>query len=147
MSKGKKTHHQAEDMEEESRSLSGRGEPAESEMLVMFKAMMAEQRKADEAREEKRREEDLRREEARQAELQRLEEARQLELRRLEETRVKREMELVARQAVLQKELEARQFDQQVALIKMQQEMGEKATQTHRKMIGKETGHFTVSLY
>ena len=65
MSKGKRNHHASEDMEEEARSSAGRGEPVESEMMVMFRALMAEQRRADKVREEKRR-----------VELQQLEDAR-----------------------------------------------------------------------
>ena len=124
MSKGKR-HHQTEEMEEDSRQASVRGEPGESDMMLMFRAMMAEQRKADEAREEKRMVEEQRREESRQAEVRRLEEARQVEMRRLEEVRVQRELEVVAKQAEVQKELEQRQYDQQVALLKIQKEMGE----------------------
>ena len=122
MSKGKRTHHQLEDVEEEARPSVGRGEPVESEMMVMFRALMAEQRRADEVREEKRR-----------VELQQLEDARKADLQKLEEVRVQRELEAVNRQAELQKEIEQRQYDQQVALLKIQQEMGERATQAHRE--------------
>ena len=139
MSKGKR-HHQTEEMEEDSRQASARGEPGESDMMVMFRAMMAEQRmadnarqKADDAREEKRMIEEQRREEARQAEVRRLEEARQVEMRRLEDVRVQRELEVVAKQAELQKELEQRQYDQQVALLKIQKEMGEAASLANRE--------------
>ena len=54
-------------------------------------------------------------------------------MQKLEEARVQRELEAVKRQVELQKEIEQRQYDQQVALLKIQQEMGEKATQAHRE--------------
>ena len=133
MSKGRK-HHQAEEMEEDSRQATGRSESNESDMMCMFRAMMAEQRKADEAREERRMVEDQKREEARMAEVRRLEEARQVEAKRLEEVRVERELEVVAKQAEIQKEIEQRQYDQQVALLKIQKEMGEAASLANREI-------------
>ena len=84
MSKGKRNQHQSEDVEEEARPSIGRGEPVESEMMVMFRALMAEQRRADEVREEKRR-----------VELQQLEDVRKADLQKLEEVRVQRELEAV----------------------------------------------------
>ena len=144
MSRGKKNQQQTEEVEEEARSSVGRGEPAESEMMLMFRAMLAEQRRADEVRDEKRRVELLKLEEARKADLQRLEDLRlerereaaerqAAEAHKQEELRGLREKEAAERQAALQKEIELRQYDQQVALLKIQQEMGEKASQVHRE--------------
>ena len=139
--KGKKIVQQQVELEEESEgeaSLSvGMGEQGESDMMLMFRAMMAEQRRADEARVQEQRRAD----EARAFEQKRTEEARALEYRRAdeareerkEELRVKREMELADKQAEIQKELEKRQYEQQVALLKIQQDMGEKASVAHRE--------------
>ena len=41
MSKGRKGHHQAEEVGEDLRSPMEGGEPVESEMFLMFKAMLA----------------------------------------------------------------------------------------------------------
>ena len=101
----------AEDVEEDSRTPIGGGEP-ESEMMAMVRALMAEQRRAEIAREDARLEreaENVRRQEEMQAEIAR-------------------------RMAEQQTATETRQFEQQVALLKIQQEMGEKASQTHREL-------------
>ena len=139
--KGKKVQQQLVELEEESEgeaSLTlGLGEQGESDMMMMFRAMMAEQRRADEVRVQEQRRAD----EARALEQKRADEARALEYRRAEEAReerkeelrVKREMELADKQAEIQKELEKRQYEQQVALLKIQQDMGEKASVAHRE--------------
>ena len=128
--KGKKVQQQLVEVEEESEgeaSLSiGLGEQGESDMMLMFRAMMAEQRRADEARVQEQRRAD----EARALEQRRADEARE---ERNEELRVKRELELADKQAEIQKELEKRQYEQQVALLKIQQDMGEKASVAHRE--------------
>ena len=119
MSRGKKNQQHQEDFEEDQGSSVASGEPGGSEMMLMFRAMMAEQRRADEAREERREEVRVKRElelADRQAEVQR-----------------KRELELAERQAEIQRELEKRQYEQQVSLLKLQQEMGEKASVAHRE--------------
>ena len=67
MSKGlRKAQQQTEEIEEDSRSPSGRGEPVESEMVAMFRLMLEEQRK------ESRRDNEIR-EEERKREAERLE--------------------------------------------------------------------------
>ena len=121
MSRGAKKKQQGryegveiDDMEEEASQPLGGGE-SESEMMLMIRAMIAETRRADAAR---------------ALEQKRAEEARE---ERREELRVKRELELADKQAEIQKELEQRQYDQQVALLKLQQEMGERATVAHRE--------------
>ena len=124
----------AEDvLEEDGRYPVGGGEP-ESEMMAVVRALMAEQRRADVAREDTRRaEEDRRAIELRRAEVAR-EDARKEEEERKEEARLLREAEAVRRQAELQAETEQRQFNQQVALLKLQAEMGERASKTHREL-------------
>ena len=111
-----------EQTEGEATPFVGRSEQGDSDMMMMFKAMMAENRRAEEAR---------------ALESRRAEEARALENRRAEEAkeelRVRREVELADKQAGIQKEMEQRQFDQQVALLKLQQDMGEKASVSHRE--------------
>ena len=104
-----------EEMEEEASHPIGGGESSETDMLLMFKAMIAETRRGEEARALTQRRADEAREE------------------RKEELRAKREIELAEKQAEIQKELEQRQYDQQVALLKLQQEMGERATVAHRE--------------
>ena len=61
-----------------------------------------------------------------------LEDNRRADLAR-EEARLDREREAARRQAEQQAATEARQFEQQVALLKIQAEMGEKASRTHRE--------------
>ena len=156
MSRGKKNQQHQEELEEDSRSSVANGEPGESEMMVMFRAMLAEQRRADETREERREEIRVQRElelADKQARIQREAEERREEIRvqreleladkqariqreaeeRREEIGVKRELELADKQAEIQKELEKRQYEQQVSLLKLQQEMGEKASVAHRE--------------
>ena len=120
MSRGHKRNLQnLEDNEEEARSSQVMGEPdePESEMMLVVRALMEEQRRAERVRDENRREEE----------------------REKEELRRKREQEFMKRQEELQAEsarklaeqqeaTEKRQFEQQVALLRIQQEMGEKAT-------------------
>ena len=111
MSKGRKGHHQAEDVEEEHRSPLEGGEPVQSEMFLMFKAMLAEQRQEERSREAFRME----------------------EMKRMEEAREKKEAEMVAKQALLREEMETRQYQQQMALIRLQADLGKEATKTHRE--------------
>ena len=119
-------------MEEEGRFPGREGEP-ESEMMVVVRTLLAEQRRADLVREEARKAEEERRViELRRADIAR-EDARREEEERREEARQQREAEAARRQAELQAEAEQRQFNQQVALLKLQAEMGEKASQTHRE--------------
>ena len=119
-------------MEEEGRFPGREGEP-ESEMMVVVRALLAEQRRADLVREEARKAEEERSViELRRADIAR-EDARREEEERREEARQQREAEAARRQAERQAEAEQRQFNQQVALLKLQAEMGEKASQTHRE--------------
>ena len=62
-----------------------------------------------------------------------IEEQRKSDDRR-EAARVERESEATRLQIEQQKVLEARQYEQQVALLKIQAEMGEKASRAHREM-------------
>ena len=103
----------------------------DSAMFSMLKALMAEQRKADIDREE-------RKEEAKRLEEDRKEEAKRVEDERLENLRVKRETEAREHVAQLQKEAEDRQFQQQVQLLKLQREMGETAGKVHREAAAKD---------
>ena len=103
----------------------------DSAMFSMLKALMAEQRKADIDREE-------RKEEAKRLEEDRKEEAKRVEDERLENLRVKRETEAREHVARLQKEAEDRQFQQQVQLLKLQREMGETAGKDHREAAAKD---------
>ena len=103
----------------------------DSAMFSMLKALMAEQRKADIDREE-------RKEEAKRLEEDRKEEAKRVEDERLENLRVKRETEAREHVAQLQKEAEDRQFQQQVQLLKLQREMGETAGKAHREAAAKD---------
>ena len=124
----------AEDVQEEDGGYPrGGGEP-ESELMTMVRVLMAEQRRAEVAREDARRAEEERKEEVRRQELQEREEARKVEELEKEEARERRETEAVRRMAELQAEVEQRQYDQQVALLRMQAEMGEKATQAQREI-------------
>ena len=102
--KGERNHQQMEGAEEEARQPIGRGESGESDMVAMFRMVMEEQRKETERREERR-----------------------------EEARAQRELELAAKQAEIQKESEKRQYEQQVALLKLQEKMGETAALAHRE--------------
>ena len=105
-----------EDMEEglgaQSEVNLGNGEP---DVLGIIKALWAEQRKADLDREERK------------------EEAKRVEDNRLEELRLRRETEARKQVAELQKEAEERQFQQQVQLLKLQADMGDKASKVHRE--------------
>ena len=112
MSRGlKKTAASTEGSEGEARSHTSvlSSEPG-SEVMTMFRVLMEEQRKADLAREEARREDDIRR----------------------EAVRVEREIEATRKQLEQQEALEARQYEQQVASMKIQAEIGEKASRLHR---------------
>ena len=110
MSKGtRKNAGTAEGMEGEVRSSGIQSEPG-SEMMVMLRALLEEQRRSELAREEARREE------------------------RKEEARVEREIEATRLQIEQQKALETRQYEQQVALLKIQAEIGEKASRAHREV-------------
>ena len=106
MAKGRRGHHQVEDDMEQDLGANaevnlGNGEP---DMLGIIRALMAEQRKAELDREE-----------------------------RKEELRMAREAEARKQVAELQAAAEARQFEQQVQLIKIQAEMGDKASKAHRE--------------
>ena len=112
MSKGtRKNAGTTEGMEGEARSSVVQSEPG-SEMMAMFRALLEEQRRVELAKEEARREED----------------------RRKEEARVEREVEATRRQLEQQAALKSRQYEQQVALLKIQAEIGEKASRAHREM-------------
>ena len=82
-----------------------------SEMLVMFKMMMEEQRRSEIAREEIRRKEEERKEEVRR----------------------EREAEYAQKQLEQQTALEARQYEQQIALMNIQAKIGEAASRAHRE--------------
>ena len=88
---------------EEDGSSSALGEQ-ESGMLAMLRLVMEEQRRAEVAREE-----------------------------RKEEARIEREAEANRRLLEQQAAIEQRQYDQQTALIKLQAEIGEKATMAYRE--------------
>ena len=116
----------------------------EAGMLSMFRMLMEEQRKSDIARAEVQRRSDLAREEARIQEMERREEARILEAERKEEVkrredekkemaRVEREIEATKGQVEQQAALETRQYEQQMALLKIQAEIGERASMAHRE--------------
>ena len=127
--KARKGQHarQEEDIEEMSvQSEASSGSNGEPDMLGIIRALMAEQRKADLDRED-------RKEEARRLEEERKVEAKRVEDERLEELRVKREAEARVQVAQLQKEAEERQFQQQVQLLKLQADMGDKASKAHRE--------------
>ena len=100
-----------------------------SEMLTMFKMMMEEQRRNEIAREEARRAEEERKEETSLAR----DEVRRQEDEKKEEVRREREAEYARRQLEQQTALEARQYEQQVALMKIQAEIGERASKAHRE--------------
>ena len=106
MAKGRKGHRQPEDdMEHEIEATSevNLGN-GEPDMLGIIRALMSEQRKADLDKEERR-----------------------------EELRMAREAEARRQMAELQAAAEARQFEQQVQLIRLQAEMGDKASKVHRE--------------
>ena len=96
------------------------------DMAGLIRAIMIEQRKADIDREE-------RREDARRLEEEKKAEAKRAEEIRFEELRAKREAEAREQAAHLQKEAEERQFQQQVQLLKLQADMGDKASKAHRE--------------
>ena len=129
MSRGTRRNNNAvEEVEEEDFRASGDsrspsvGEP-ETDMMAMLRVLMEEQRKADRAREDARRQEEFRKDEARLQEEQ-----------RKEEIRVQREAEIAKRQLEQQAALEARQYEQQVALLKIQAEIGERASRAHSEL-------------
>ena len=95
-------------------------------MFSIIRALMAEQRKADLDRED-------RKEEAKRVEDDKREKARREEEERLEELRAKREAEAREQAAKIQSDMEERQFQQQVQLLKLQSEMGDKAGKAHRE--------------
>ena len=84
-------------------------------MLEIIRVLMAEQRKSDLDREERK------------------EEAKRVEDNRLEELRMEREAVARKQVADLQAAAEARQFEQQVQLLKIQAEMGNTASRAHRE--------------
>ena len=117
MAKGRRGHHQVEgDMENDLGANAevnlGSGEP---DMLGIIRALMAEQRKADLEKDERR------------------EAAKRVEENRLEKLRMARETEARKQVAELQAAAEARQFEQQVQLLKLQADMGDKASKAHRE--------------
>ena len=124
MARGRRGHHQVEeDMEGDLRANTENGEP---DMLEVIRVLMAEQRKSDLDREE-------RKEEARRNEEQAMREAKRVEDNRLEELRMEREAEARKQVAELQAAADARQFEQQVQLLKIQAEMGDRASKAHRE--------------
>lgn len=112
-------------VEVEEDSASEASSAQESGMLAMMRAMLEEQRKTEEVREERRRKEELERRE------------------------FLRKEELDRRQA--QKELEAKQYEQQLTILKLQQAMGEKAMAASQEFqeVGKRRDRFlyTMSTY
>ena len=122
MSKGlRKNAVASEETETEVRS-SGLTSEHGSEMMTMLRVLMEEQRRSELAREEARRQEEDRREEAKRQEEERKEVAR-IE-RETEATRVRLEQQTA---------FETRQYEQQVALMRIQAEIGEKASRAHRE--------------
>ena len=103
---------------EEGRDLVEGGEP-ESEISILVRALMAEQRRSEEVR---------------KAEEARKEEVRKAEAEKREEALLQREADIMKRQAEVQAETEERQYNQQVALLKLQAEMGEKTSKSYREM-------------
>ena len=120
MSKGLRSNTATEDMDGDSRS-SSVGEHG-SDMMTMFRVLMDEQRKSE-----------LAREEARRQEVERREEIKRKEDERKEEARVEREIESTRHQLEQQAALETRQYEQQMALMRIQAEIGEKASRAHRE--------------
>ena len=133
--------------------------------MAMIRMLMEELRKAEDEREEARRVADMERDEARKQEEVRREnlrvereEARRAEENRRETLRVEREearraedlvreqalkVQLVAkavenarRQAVLQTEQNAKYLEQQIALMRVQAEIGQEAARLYREEIG-----------
>ena len=124
MARGRRGHQQVEeDMEGDMRANTENGEP---NMLEVIRVLMAEQRRSELDREE-------RKEEARRNEEQAMREAKRVEDNRLEELRMEREAEARKQVAELQAAADARQFEQQVQLLKVQAEMGDKASKAHRE--------------
>ena len=124
MARGRRGHQQVEeDMEGDMRANTENGEP---NMLEVIRVLMAEQRRSELDREE-------RKEEARRNEEQAMREAKRVEDNRLEELRMEREAEARKQVAELQAAADARQFEQQVQLLKIQAEMGDKASKAHRE--------------
>ena len=147
MSKGSRRNQPVVEETEEEESHRSPGTGGERDMISMFRMLMEEQRKAELAREQDRRREEERREELREEkerEAVRLQEARQLvveekarEAARLQEAR-QLAFEEKEREAVREKEerqiaFEARQFEQQMAIMKAQIELGETANKIHRE--------------
>ena len=111
MSKGTRKNTAAtEEVDGDIRS-SGFASEQGSEMMTMFRVLMEEQRKSELAREE----------------------ARGQEEERKEAARVEIEIEATRKQLEQQAALETRQYEQQVALMRIQAEIGEKASRTHRE--------------
>ena len=122
MSKGlRKNAVASEEGEGEVRS-SGLTSESGSEMMAMLRVLMEEQRRSELAREEARRQEEERREEVKRQEEERKEVAR-IE-RETEATRVRLEQQTA---------FETQQYEQQVALMRIQAEIGEKASRAHRE--------------
>ena len=116
-------------VQSEASTVASNGESVD--MVGVIKALMAEQRKADSEREEKRLE-------ARRADDERLE---TLRVRREAEARdhaARLQREAEDRTAKLQKEVEERQFQQQIQLLKLQKEMGEASGKEHREAVAKD---------
>ena len=122
MSKGlRKNAVASEEVEGEVRS-SGLTSEHGSEMMAMLRVLMEEQRRSELAREEARRQEEDRREEAKRQE-EEMKEVARIE-RETEATRVRLEQQTA---------FETRQYEQQVALMRIQAEIGEKASRAHRE--------------
>ena len=127
------------------------GGVSESSMMDMFRLLMQENREAEAAREKKRdkkEKDDAKTQHTRQLELARVAHERQLELkekdkeveevkarelheRQLELKEKEKEAEVVKMKS--QEAYDARQLQQQMALMKAQMEMGEKASRIHRE--------------
>ena len=111
MSKGlRKNAVASEETETEVRS-SGLTSEHGSEMMTMLRVLMEEQRRSELAREEARRQEEERKEVA----------------------RIERETEATRVRLEQQTAFETRQYEQQVALMRIQAEIGEKASRAHRE--------------
>ena len=110
MSKGNRRNQPVVEESEEEETPRSPSVGGEGNMIVMFKMLMDERRREDDRREEERRREESRREEARA-------EREREELRLLEER---------------QKAFEERQAAQQIAILKTQAEMGERANRAYR---------------
>ena len=154
MSKGRKAAHVEESMEEEPRHAQPGGE-CDPGMLVMLKALMAEQRKNEIAREEARERAEERREERREElRMRREEEALRKQVdyqKELEEKQVEQQAVIEKRQREQQELIEKRQHESQKQLVEMQAEIGREASRLHREQMNvdkkKERALFSVPTF